>query len=233
MAGLNPHLTSFLNGVNRDYPGRKKASDGTWGDRAHQARKSDHNTGDAVDITHDPASGADGDTIAARALKDPNVKYVIWNRRIYNTARPGWRKYTGSNPHTQHVHISFKRTGKRVAQGDPAPSSPKRKKKKPAATKKRRGTVSGRPMPAPRSAGGSKKKKQRGKKIVEGNPTVLMGKNQLMMAHVGTPHTGGGKVAKGSPSVFVGRLLRAVARIGDPTTDDLKVVSGLPSVHIG
>lgn len=39
------------------------------------------------------------------------ITYVIWNRRIWNVARAdeGWRTYTGtSNPHTDHVHASFK-----------------------------------------------------------------------------------------------------------------------------
>jgi hypothetical protein len=234
MAGLNPHVTAFIAKVNKAYPARGRASDGTWGDKAHQARKSDHNTGDAVDITHDPGSGADGDTIAAMALKDPNVKYVIWNRQIYNTSKPGWRPYTGSNPHTKHVHVSFKRTTKRVAQGDPAP---RRRPKTKTPRRRPVRTASGKPMPKRRSAkkatAASGKKKAGGKKIVKGERSVVLGKNQLMAAHVGTPHTGGGKIAKGSPTVFIGRLLRQLARIGDPTTDKLKVKSGLDSVHIG
>ncbi|NUP11825.1 MAG: hypothetical protein HOW73_37735 [Polyangiaceae bacterium] len=233
MAALNPYVVSFLKGVNRDYPGRKKASDGTWGDLAHQKRKSDHNTGDAVDITHDPAHGADGDTIAARALADPNVKYVIWNHRIYNKARPGWRPYHGSNPHTKHVHVSFKRGNKRVAQGDPRPARVRKKKRRTPKRRPKR-TVSGRPIPKRRSAGGkTSKKKSGGKRIVKGHASVVLGKNQLMIAHVETPHTGGGKIAKGSPDVFVGKRILAVARIGDPTTDKLKVKSGLDSVAIG
>lgn len=39
------------------------------------------------------------------------IHYVIWNRRIWNVDRAaeGWRTYTGtSNPHTDHVHASFK-----------------------------------------------------------------------------------------------------------------------------
>lgn len=38
------------------------------------------------------------------------VWYVIWNRRIISTTYPtaGWKTYTGSNPHTDHVHVSFR-----------------------------------------------------------------------------------------------------------------------------
>jgi hypothetical protein len=37
------------------------------------------------------------------------VSYIIWNTqmfRLYDAAR-GWQPYTGSSPHTDHVHISF------------------------------------------------------------------------------------------------------------------------------
>lgn len=38
------------------------------------------------------------------------VTYVIWNRRIWNPTQ-GWKPYTGtSNPHTDHVHVSFRDT---------------------------------------------------------------------------------------------------------------------------
>jgi hypothetical protein len=37
------------------------------------------------------------------------VMYMIWNRKIWSASRAseGWRRYTGSNPHTDHVHFSF------------------------------------------------------------------------------------------------------------------------------
>lgn len=92
------------------WPSRSRASDGIMGDAAHQARPSDHNLGNAVDITHDPASGCDGHQIAPLALADERVTYVIWNRRIASRSRlaEGWRPYSGSNPHTHHVHISIR-----------------------------------------------------------------------------------------------------------------------------
>lgn len=43
-----------------------------------------------------------------------NVSYVIWNRRIASAASNppwSWRAYTGSNPHIDHVHVSFEPTG--------------------------------------------------------------------------------------------------------------------------
>lgn len=36
--------------------------------------------------------------------------YVILNRRITNSDFSGWHAYTGSNPHTSHIHVSFSLT---------------------------------------------------------------------------------------------------------------------------
>ncbi|MEV6301790.1 VCBS repeat-containing protein [Actinoplanes sp. NPDC051861] len=41
------------------------------------------------------------------------VMYIIWNRRIISAERinEGWRPYTESNPHTDHIHISLSWAG--------------------------------------------------------------------------------------------------------------------------
>lgn len=105
-----PACVAALRDANAAWPTRKKASDGIMGDAAHQARPSDHNLGNAVDVTHDPASGCDAGVIVDLATRDPRVTYVIWDRRIWSRARAdeGWRPYAGSNPHTKHVHISVR-----------------------------------------------------------------------------------------------------------------------------
>lgn len=79
------------------------------GDARHQKTPSDHNLGNAFDITHDPSNGCDGATIAAFAIQDSRVKYVIFNRRIWNRTRGdrAWRPYNGDNPHTSHCHVSI------------------------------------------------------------------------------------------------------------------------------
>ncbi|MGZ4597431.1 MAG: hypothetical protein ACXV3V_10940, partial [Actinomycetes bacterium] len=43
------------------------------------------------------------------------IQYVIWNHKIWGSyaASAGWRKYSGANPHTDHVHISFTWAGAR------------------------------------------------------------------------------------------------------------------------
>ena len=98
-----------LEDATRRWPTRNKENDGIMGDARHQARKSDHNLGNAVDVTHDPSVGCDGHVISAIAIRDPRTTYVIWNRQIYNKARAaeGWRAYHGENPHTHHCHISI------------------------------------------------------------------------------------------------------------------------------
>lgn len=41
------------------------------------------------------------------------VMYIIWDRQMFRMYRPndGWQPYSGSHPHTDHVHISFTRAG--------------------------------------------------------------------------------------------------------------------------
>ena len=103
--------------VNDKWPNRSKASDGSVGDTSHGARKSDHNPDrngivHAVDITHDPKTGFDSYAFADLLLakQDSRIKYIISNSRIGSGpwgVQPGrWRKYTGSNPHDHHVHVS-------------------------------------------------------------------------------------------------------------------------------
>jgi len=37
------------------------------------------------------------------------ISYIIWNHKVWKEYRPerGWTAYTGSVPHTDHVHLSF------------------------------------------------------------------------------------------------------------------------------
>lgn len=114
-------LDVLLGQWNAAHPNRSTASDGSIGDEAHASRVSDHNPWvddpasplnvvTARDFTHDPANGADAGQLAEalKLHKDPRVKYVIWNRRIWSLARDaeGWRPYNGPSPHTHHCHVS-------------------------------------------------------------------------------------------------------------------------------
>jgi hypothetical protein len=107
-----PACLAAIRDADARWPKRSRASDGIMGDEAHQKRPSDHNTGDAVDITHDPANDCDAGLIAKAAIDDERVTYVIWQGHIFNRARSaeGWRKRDkGDNDHTHHCHISVKR----------------------------------------------------------------------------------------------------------------------------
>jgi hypothetical protein len=90
-------------------PNRAKASDGLLPSAAHltQSPNSDHNTGFAVDLTHDPAHGIHCGNIYEKLKEDKRVKYLIFKGRIWSLAK-GDKPYTGSNPHNKHLHISIK-----------------------------------------------------------------------------------------------------------------------------
>ena len=90
-------------------PKRKKASDGLLPSAAHltQSPNSDHNTGYAVDLTHDPDNDIKCHEIYERLKFDKRVKYLIFKGRIWS-AEKGDREYTGSNKHNKHLHISIK-----------------------------------------------------------------------------------------------------------------------------
>ena len=104
-----PAAIAALRQATAHFPKRKKASDGLLPSAAHvhQNPNSDHNSGFAVDVTHDPDKGIDC-TIAYIDLRnDPRVKYLIFQGRIWSREK-GDRDYTGSNPHNKHLHISIK-----------------------------------------------------------------------------------------------------------------------------
>jgi hypothetical protein len=90
-------------------PKRKKASDGLLPSAAHQKQSpnSDHNTGHAVDLTHDPANGINCVEIFIKLQEDKRVKYLIFQGKIWSQ-KNGVYNYTGSNPHNKHLHISIK-----------------------------------------------------------------------------------------------------------------------------
>jgi hypothetical protein len=89
-------------------PSRKKASDGLLPSKEHIKKNpnSDHNTGYAVDLTHNVVDGIDCAEVFKHLQNDPRVKYLIFNHRIW-TPENGVDIYTGSNPHIKHIHISI------------------------------------------------------------------------------------------------------------------------------
>jgi len=115
MARIAKSLDTLRTQVNAIAPGRSKAADGWIGDAAHAATASDHNPNTAsvvtaLDITHDPKNGFDSWAFAEmlRGRRDPRIKYVISNGRIFSSdiSPWEWRKYNGANKHDRHVHVS-------------------------------------------------------------------------------------------------------------------------------
>jgi hypothetical protein len=104
-----PAAKSVLRQATALRPMRKKASDGLLPSKAHlaQSPNSDHNTGFAVDLTHDPKNGINCHEVYEHLKSDKRVKYLIFKGKIWS-AEKGDREYTGSNPHNKHIHISIK-----------------------------------------------------------------------------------------------------------------------------
>lgn len=118
-------LLTLRDQINHVWPDRAKGADGTVADAAHSST-SDHYPHHvdalganyvvtALDITNDPAHGVYTDVLAATLVagRDPRIKYVIAHSRIasnpsYSHASDnwGWRPYDGSDPHTNHMHVS-------------------------------------------------------------------------------------------------------------------------------
>ena len=108
MASPAPTLRALWEQVHGRWPDETRF-DGIMGDASHQARNSDHNLGNAIDIGIIPERGPLGYELAELLIRDPRTKYVIWDRRIWakDRASEGWRRYTGTSPHTAHVHLSI------------------------------------------------------------------------------------------------------------------------------
>lgn len=114
---LAPALVALRDEINAAFPHRSTASDGWIGDTSHQARPSDHNPDYAdggvvraidIDITDNHPERDLRLEIIKACVGDPRVWYVISNGIIYSrTYGFQARAYTGSNAHTQHVHVSL------------------------------------------------------------------------------------------------------------------------------
>ena len=111
MNKATPAAVAVLRQATALKPNRKKASDGLLPSAAHlkQSPTSDHNTGYAVDLTHDPKNGIDCKIIFQKLKEDERVKYLIFQGKIWSRERSseGDRKYDGSNQHTKHIHVSI------------------------------------------------------------------------------------------------------------------------------
>lgn len=106
-------LETLRKQLNELFPNRSKVSDGGVGDQAHSKRKSDHNPNSAGvvtarDFTHDTVNLDCFKLLAALlAEKDRRIKYIIFNKKIYNV-KDGFQaqNYSGVNAHKHHLHLS-------------------------------------------------------------------------------------------------------------------------------
>jgi len=104
---------------------RDRTSDGWIGDTRHAARPSDHNPDAngwvrAIDVDRDLSGKAKPDIMPDLADQirlagksgEKRIAYVIFDGRIASSRLNWrWRKYTGSNKHNHHCHISFTKKG--------------------------------------------------------------------------------------------------------------------------
>lgn len=132
MAIITPALGAARESLNRRFPDRDKASDGWIGDAAHRGTRSGHNpdeTGNpeyqdsdsldevrAVDLDDDLRHpGLTMHDVVRAILATPadrgRCSYLIYDRTIWSrSADYEPRDYTGTNPHTSHLHISGRPT---------------------------------------------------------------------------------------------------------------------------
>ena len=103
------------------FPERLRKSDGWIGDARHSTRKSDHNpdatAGNVVRAIDIDARLSDdkglsaylADQIRSYGKTNGRISYVIHQSRIASPLLGWrWRSYKG-NPHSHHIHISFKK----------------------------------------------------------------------------------------------------------------------------
>ncbi len=113
MAYLAASLKRLFVDIDEVWPGRTRKIDG-WLRWPSQGISKGHNPDGkgcvhAIDVDR---RGIDPDWLCDALYHSSNVTwYVIWNRRIRsNTYGWTWRSYTGSNPHTDHIHIEIYQT---------------------------------------------------------------------------------------------------------------------------
>lgn len=107
------------------FPDRDRTSDGWIGDTRHAARPSNHNPDvngwvRAIDVDRDLSGKPKPDIMPDLADQirlagksgEKRIAYVIFDGRIASSRLNWrWRKYTGSNKHNHHCHISFTKKG--------------------------------------------------------------------------------------------------------------------------
>ena len=126
--------------VDKRWPKRDRGADGIIGDKAHQARPSDHNPNargyvDAIDIDADLLGSGKGRAVAQQLADQivnyaasgkagsKRIKYVVFNDQVASGtyANSMWKWRGSGYGHYDHIHISFMPLGENDAQLFPLP----------------------------------------------------------------------------------------------------------------
>jgi hypothetical protein len=126
--------------VDKRWPKRDRGADGIIGDKAHQARPSDHNPNargyvDAIDIDADLLGKGKGRAVAQRladqiiayaasgAAGSKRIKYVVFNDQVASGTYPTsmWKWRGSGYGHYDHIHVSFTPLGEKDARLFPLP----------------------------------------------------------------------------------------------------------------
>ena len=120
--------------IDKRFPKRDKRSDGWIGDKAHQARISDHNPDaagwvHAIDIDADLGKPGDAQRLAdqivayaASGLPGSNrIRYVVFNDQVASGtyAKTRWQWRGRGYGHRDHIHVSFLKAAEK--DGSPLP----------------------------------------------------------------------------------------------------------------
>lgn len=103
----SPKIAGIRHWIATQDPGGKSLGTYACRDVRGGSGLSVHAAGRALDWQ--PSSRARGDWLADCLSGYPeggDIQLVIWQRRQWGGRRgPGWRPYTGADPHTGHLHI--------------------------------------------------------------------------------------------------------------------------------
>lgn len=108
---LAPSLNNLFNEIDARWPNRDRRTDGWYTNsrKSYGHNREERGLVHAIDVDDD---GIDENFIIDHIYRGRSVLwYVIWNRTIWSNTygfRP--RRYTGPNPHTDHMHIEIYHT---------------------------------------------------------------------------------------------------------------------------
>jgi len=113
---MNTYLDTESYGIVRDcgVGGQSEHKEGRAFDWKVSASNSKH-VAEVAELTSWLLATQGGEQAAM--LRRFGIMYMIWNKQIWKAYQPekGWQPYTGSSPHTDHVHFSFGWNGAKKA----------------------------------------------------------------------------------------------------------------------